>query len=96
MKKSCCLVLVVVLVFLLVSILSNAGAEQYGEGRALLQERCTSCHNLNRVQRKIGEYNAEAWDEYVARMQKKGARVTDSEKDVIVKFLSALESGKDL
>lgn len=89
-------VLGIVAVGFLVSMVPDAVAEQYGEGRALLQERCTSCHNLNRVKRKIGEYNAGEWDEYVTRMQKKGARVTDSEKEIIVKFLSTLESGKDL
>lgn len=96
MKKTISSVLGIVSAVFLVSILPDAGAEQYGEGRALLQERCTTCHNLNRVQRKIGKYSTEAWDEYVVRMQKKGARVTDSEKDVIVKFLSNLQSGEDL
>jgi len=90
------LVLGLVSVVFLVSMLPDAASEPYGEGRALLQERCTSCHNLNRVKRKIGEYSVGQWDEYVTRMQQKGARVTDSEKETIVKFLFSLESGKDL
>ncbi len=82
--------------FFLLSALSLVEAEQHGEARVLVQERCTACHNLNRVKRKIGNYDSRAWDEYVVRMQKKGARVNDSERDIIVEFLSALESGKDL
>ena len=54
------------------------------------------CHNLTRVRSHIGKNDVQAWDHYVARMQKNGARVTDAEREVIVAFLSSLESGKDL
>ena len=61
-----------------------------------MQDRCTVCHNLQRVRQKIGEYDAGAWNYYVTRMQENGARVTDSEKASIVEFLVLLESGGDL
>jgi cytochrome c2 len=83
-------------VLALVSFSGKTGAEEHADARALVQERCTSCHNLNRVRGKIGRQDSRAWDEYVARMQKRGARVTDPERGVIVEFLSSLESGRDL
>ena len=82
--------------FMVVSVFSTVDAGEYAEGRTLVQASCTSCHNLKRVQSKIGKRDAGAWNDYVIRMQGKGAKVTDSEREIIVKFLSSLESGKDL
>lgn len=96
MIKTFSAVVLLVAAFMVVSVCSTAGAYEYPEARALVQESCTACHNLKRVQRNIGKRDARAWDEYVARMQKKGAKVTDSEREIIVSFLSSLESGKDL
>jgi len=80
----------------LVSTFSAIEAQGTPEGRSLVQERCAMCHNLTRVRRHIVKNDAKAWDAYVARMQKNGARVTDAEREVIVAFLSSLESGEDL
>lgn len=73
-----------------------AKAQGGSEARALVQNRCTVCHNLTRVREHIGRNDRKAWDDYVSRMQKNGARVTDAEKQVIVDFLASLKSGKDL
>ncbi|MEJ5365911.1 MAG: hypothetical protein WHS86_12465 [Desulfosoma sp.] len=66
------------------------------EARSLVQNRCTVCHNLARVKAHIGKNDRKAWDEYVSRMQKNGAQVTDAEKQAIVDYLASLKSGKDL
>ena len=80
----------------LASTFSAIDAQGTPEGRSLVQDRCAMCHNLTRVRGHIGKNDVQAWDHYVARMQKNGARVTDAEREVIVAFLSSLESGKDL
>lgn len=76
--------------------LTPNGAEGSAEGRQLVQNRCTVCHNLTRVRDHITKNDRNAWHAYVSRMQKHGARVTDAEKEVIVNFLSSLKSGKEL
>ncbi len=83
---------------LLVSALFLApkGVEGSPEGRQLVQNRCTVCHNLTRVRDHITKNDRNAWNAYVTRMQKHGARVSDAEKEVIVDFLASLKSGKDL
>jgi mono/diheme cytochrome c family protein len=82
--------------FFLFTDFSRVNAGDYTEALALVQERCASCHNLTRVRQNVGKNDAQAWDDYVARMQRKGAKVTDSERADIVRFLSSLESGGDL
>ena len=76
--------------------LASAGAQGPPEGQSLVQNRCTVCHNLTRVRYHIGKNDRKAWHDYVSRMQKNGARVTDAEKQVIVDYLASLKSGKDL
>lgn len=66
------------------------------EAKALVQNRCTVCHNLTRVRDHIGKNDRNAWDTYVTRMQKNGAQITAPEKQAIVDYLSSLKSGKDL
>lgn len=92
------LIVVVLSAMALLSVFSlhKAGAEEYTEARSLVQERCSTCHNLGRVERRIGEFDAEAWNDYVVRMQNLGARVSDSERETIVGFLASLESAGDL
>uniref|UniRef100_A0A832EJ50 Quinohemoprotein amine dehydrogenase alpha subunit haem binding domain-containing protein n=1 Tax=Desulfacinum infernum TaxID=35837 RepID=A0A832EJ50_9BACT len=76
--------------------LAPAAAQGPPEGQSLVQNRCTVCHNLTRVRNHIGKNDRKAWNDYVSRMQKNGARVTDAEKQVIVDYLASLKSGKDL
>ncbi len=66
------------------------------EAKALVQNRCTVCHNLTRVRNHIGKNDRNAWDAYVTRMQKNGAQITEPEKQAIVDYLASLKSGKDL
>jgi mono/diheme cytochrome c family protein len=63
---------------------------------ALVRERCTVCHNLTRVRDKIGANTAEDWTNYIGRMQKRGARVSDAEKAAMAGYLSTLPSGDGL
>lgn len=58
-----------------------------GDGQALLQERCTACHTLDRVQ--TAKKTSDQWDQTVTRMIGKGSRLSDAEKKTLVTFLSA-------
>ncbi len=56
------------------------------DGEALLQERCTDCHGLERTT-SARKTRAE-WDETVTRMVDKGAELNDEEKTVLVDYLA--------
>ena len=56
------------------------------EGEALLEDRCTACHTLDRVMRS--QKSREEWDTTVERMVSLGARLTDAEKEGLVDYLA--------
>lgn len=53
---------------------------------ALVAERCTPCHSLDRV--IAADKDDMGWRTSVARMRTNGAMLTDAEADEIVKFLA--------
>lgn len=55
-------------------------------GKALLETRCTVCHNLERVQKK--KLDDAGWEEVVKRMVKHGAKLHDAEKEALVTYLA--------
>jgi cbb3-type cytochrome oxidase cytochrome c subunit len=56
------------------------------EGEALLQERCTDCHSLARVER--AQKTRAGWEQNVARMVGKGARLNEDEQAILVEYLT--------
>jgi hypothetical protein len=55
-------------------------------GEALLQERCTACHTLDRVMR--AGHTALGWEQTVDRMVKRGAELNDEERTVLIDYLA--------
>jgi len=61
------------------------------DGEALLQERCSVCHSVDKVAQ---EHNTgAAWETIVDRMIGKGAQLTDAEKAILVDYLAANYGG---
>lgn len=60
-------------------------APEVVSGAELLQERCTSCHGLDRVERE--SYSQAEWDASVERMRGYGAELTDDEAQTLVEYL---------
>jgi mono/diheme cytochrome c family protein len=56
------------------------------DGERLLQDRCTECHNLNRVMQ--AEKTREEWHDTVTRMVNHGAELTEAEQAVLVDYLA--------
>lgn len=56
------------------------------DGATLLQERCTVCHTLDRVE--SARKTAEEWERTVARMIGRGAKLTEAERAVLVAYLA--------
>jgi cytochrome c5 len=57
-----------------------------GDGEALLQERCTVCHSLDRV-RQAQKTHGE-WEQTVLRMIGKGAQLNENEQGVLIEYLA--------
>jgi cytochrome c2 len=56
------------------------------DGASILQERCTVCHNLSRVER--AKHTPEEWQTTVNRMIGKGAKLSSDEKTLLIEYLS--------
>ena len=57
-----------------------------GEGKKLLEERCTGCHSLKPVV-SLKQSQA-AWKELVLKMKGYGAQLDDTEVDVVTEYLT--------
>lgn len=56
------------------------------DGQALTQERCATCHGLDRVQQ--AKKSQDGWKTTVERMVAKGAQLTQAEQDAVVEYLA--------
>jgi cytochrome c5 len=56
------------------------------DGKSLLGERCTSCHDLGRVER--AKKTEEEWKATVERMVGKGAQLSQTEQELVIKYLA--------
>ena len=60
------------------------------DGQALLNERCTKCHSLDRVE--AASKTADEWKTTVARMVGKGAKLSAEEQAVLLDYLAKTHS----
>lgn len=56
------------------------------DGAALLETRCSTCHNADRP--KKVKKTRDQWEQTVTRMIGKGAQLTEVEKTVLVEYLA--------
>ena len=56
------------------------------DGKTLLQERCTRCHDLGRVER--AKKTEEEWKVTVERMVGKGAQLSQAEQELVIQYLA--------
>ncbi|NPV85598.1 MAG: hypothetical protein HPY45_06265 [Anaerolineae bacterium] len=52
----------------------------------LAEERCSACHSFDRV--KAAKKSADEWAATVKRMVKKGAQLSETEQELVIKYLS--------
>lgn len=55
-------------------------------GETLVEERCTKCHDLGRVER--AKKTEEEWQATVERMVGKGAQLNQAEQELVIKYLA--------
>ena len=58
------------------------------EGKTLVQERCTQCHDLGRVER--ANKSEEEWKASVERMVGKGAQLNQAEQELVIQYLAEM------
>jgi cytochrome c5 len=56
------------------------------DGKTLLEQRCTVCHSLDRVQAK--KLDASGWSTIVQRMVGKGAELNAAEQKILIDYLA--------
>ena len=56
------------------------------DGRTLLEERCTRCHDLSRVEQ--ARKTTDEWRTTVERMVGKGANLTPEEQEALIQYLA--------
>ena len=79
----------VLLLLLGLVLTACGGAEEPAsdlDGKALVEERCTQCHNLQTV--TSAKKSADGWQSNVERMIGKGAQLNDVEKAAVIDYLS--------
>ena len=67
-------------------LVRNHGPIPEGEGRDLLLNRCTVCHDLGRVRAHQG--TRELWQDAVQTMLNEGAYLTDPEYAILIEYLT--------
>ena len=85
---------IIILIFLITIAISacsgstglNATATTALNGRALLEQRCTKCHTLDRVE--SASKSSAGWGLNVREMVGKGAELNASEQEVLIDYLS--------
>ncbi|MBG0788061.1 MAG: cytochrome c [Anaerolineaceae bacterium] len=97
MKKTLILsILLLTLIVGLISACSNAATPVSTESpaaatedpaKALIEERCSSCHNTNIIYN--ANYDESGWSDVIDQMIQKGADLSDEEKAQIIEWLIA-------
>ena len=94
-KKMMARVWFVVAILLLVLVLGACGggsepetsaSEPEIDAQALVESRCTQCHDLERTTES--KKTASQWESTVTRMVEKGARLDDAEQVALVAYLA--------
>ena len=89
MKKGFTVFAILLLGFVLVFSVAAISADAQN-GEALVKERCSQCHNLDRVHRRAGQ-DMPWWERTVDRMLgRRGDLLDKSERQAVLEYLSGL------
>lgn len=79
-------VFVLVVGLLFVFGAQSAMTSQPLDGKSLVAERCTTCHNVDRIERRFGQDLA-FWESTVDRMLGKRNMLNDAERKAVLDYL---------
>lgn len=66
----------------------SAASVSTADGEALVNSQCTKCHNLSRV--TALKQSEAGWTKTVSDMEKKGLKLSDSERAAIIAYLAEI------
>jgi nitrate/TMAO reductase-like tetraheme cytochrome c subunit len=72
-------------VFFLSTVWCQAAEKEGNNAKALFENNCGKCHNLDRPKAK--KKTKDEWETTVLRMKKSGAMITDDEAKLIISYL---------
>ncbi len=81
------MMLSLILIIGLFVVACNSGNGSAPDGKSLLQDRCTECHSLSRVEQ--AEKTRDEWETSIDRMVAKGAVLNSEERAVLLDYLEA-------
>lgn len=71
---------------------NDAGGTASTEGEALVSEKCSQCHSIDRVDAAVKDQAG--WQATVDRMVRNGMEATGAEKATIVEWLTARDADR--
>jgi hypothetical protein len=80
-------VLSLIVLICLFVVACSSGSSGSPDGKALLQDRCTKCHTLSRVE--SAHKTAAEWTATVDRMISYGAELNSDERSILLDYLEA-------
>ncbi len=69
------------------TLTATSSALSSSQGAALVQERCTACHDISRVEGS--RFSASEWKTVVDQMIARGAQLSPDEETVVVSWLAS-------
>ena len=69
---------------------ANAGADQCSD---LIVEKCTACHQISRVCKKVGKKSKSRWKRTLKRMVRHGTEMSKEESGAILTCLLEAKAG---
>lgn len=92
MKKLIFAVTVFFLLGGLVMLVNSVPPLEAGDGQAIMEARCTTCHGAGRIQ--AAGHTEAVWQETVSRMMEKGnfgPALSDAERELLITYLTTLK-----
>lgn len=83
----------IISLFVMVS-LAGASLLAAGTGERLVMGKCGTCHEAQKLCTHLGKHDAAGWAVIVDGMIKKGAKISDEEKQSIAAYLAGLKGGE--
>lgn len=79
------LFIIILLVGLFASACGSSGNDVVLDGKSLLEDRCTECHTLSRVEKAAK--TRDGWNTTISRMVSLGAELDSEEREILLDYL---------
>ena len=79
--------IVILLIGLFASACGSSGDDVALDGKSLLEDRCSECHALSRVEKAAK--TRDEWNTTISRMVSLGAELNSEEREILLDYLEA-------